>query len=112
MTSLLLFLIPVTNQESYEAALTVFTKVALVFLASFLAKHTALKRCKVDKMMVIWRTTARTGFALGTRTISSSPVKAQAVDFSKAVEDFKANGVAILPLKMEEEYITKSRCFM
>ena len=62
-------------------------------------------------MMVIWRTTARTGFALGTRTISSSPVKAQAVDFSKAVEDFKTNGVAILPLKMEEEYITKSRCF-
>ena len=32
------------------------------------------------------------------------------MDFSKAVEDFKKNGVAILPLKMEEEYIGKSRC--
>ena len=52
--------------------------------------------------MVIWRTTARTGCALGARTLSSSPlVKAQAIDFSKAVEDFKTNGVAILPLKME-----------
>ena len=62
-------------------------------------------------MMVIWRTTARTGIALGARTLSSTPVKAQPVDFSKAVEDFKTNGVAILPLKMEEEYIGKSRCF-
>ena len=62
--------------------------------------------------MVIWRTTARTRCALGARTLSSSPlVKAQAIDFSKAVEDFKTNGVAILPLKMEEEYIGKSRCF-
>ena len=63
-------------------------------------------------MMVIWRTTARTGCALAARTLSSSStVKAPAVDFSKAVEDFKTNGVAILPLKMEEEYIGKSRCF-
>jgi len=59
--------------------------------------------------MVIWRTTARTGHALRTRSLSSSAVKAQAIDFSKAVEDFKTNGVAILPLKMEEEYIGKSR---
>ena len=60
-------------------------------------------------MMVIWRTTARTGCALGARTLCSSPsVKAQ-VDFSKAVEDFKTNGVAILPLKLEEEYIERSR---
>ena len=62
--------------------------------------------------MVTWRTTARAGLALGTRSLSSSPVKAQAIDFSKAVEDFKTNGVAILPLKMEEEYIGKSRCFL
>ena len=62
--------------------------------------------------MVIWRTTARTRCALAARTLSSSPpVKAQPIDFSKAVEDFKTNGVAILPLKMEEEYIGKSRCF-
>ena len=60
--------------------------------------------------MVIWRTTARTGHALRTRSLSSSAVKAQAIDFSKAVEDFKTNGVAILPLKMEEEYVGKSRC--
>ena len=62
--------------------------------------------------MVISRTTARAGHALRTRSLSSSPVKAQAIDFSKAVEDFKTNGVAILPLKMEEEYIGKSRCFL
>ena len=63
-------------------------------------------------MMVTWRTTVRAGRALRTRSLSSSAVKAQAIDFSKAVEDFKTNGVAILPLKVEEEYIGKSRCFL
>ena len=61
-------------------------------------------------MLVTWRTTARAGFFLGSRTLSSTAGKPQSVDFSKAVEDFKKNGVAILPLKMEEEYIGKSRC--
>ena len=45
---------------------------------------------------------------LAARSLSSSS-QDTAVDFSRAVEDFRTNGVAILPLRMEESFIRKSR---
>ena len=62
-------------------------------------------------MMVIWRGAAQTRRALGARGLCSTATRNQSVDFSKAVEDFKTNGVAILPLRMDEEYISRSRFF-
>ena len=62
-------------------------------------------------MMVIWRAAAQTRRALGARGLCSTAARNQSVDFSKAVEDFKTNGVAILPLRMDEEYISRSRFF-
>ena len=71
--------------------------------------NVGLNLVKCASMMVIWRAAAQTRRALGARGLCSTAARNQSFDFSKAVEDFKTNGVAILPLRMEEEYIRRSR---
>ena len=73
--------------------------------------NVGLNLVKCASMMVIWRAAAQTRRALGARGLCSTAARNQSVDFSKAVEDFKTNGVAILPLRMDEEYISRSRFF-
>ena len=73
--------------------------------------NVGLNLVKCASMMVIWRAAAQTRRALGARGLCSTATRNQSVDFSKAVEDFKTNGVAILPLRMDEEYISRSRFF-
>jgi len=51
--------------------------------------------------------TGRDGFSFSGRAIGTSTPKL--TDFSQAVKDFKTNGVAILPLRMDESFVAKSR---
>merc|ERR1711962_1938918 len=51
--------------------------------------------------------TGRDGFSFSGRALGTSRPKL--TDFSQAVKDFKTNGVAILPLRMDESFVAKSR---
>ena len=44
-----------------------------------------------------------------TRAFHASSWISSAIDFSKSVEEFKKNGIAILPVKVEEEFVVESK---